>query len=97
MDRWECMYLTEHNMFSSVGGNIKKWLRVGGQTELGSNPAFAQGLAAIAREDSLIDCVSLDKLSNLFGPQFSHLKQYPMITIPILENYCKDQVVYSYG
>lgn len=47
-DRSACTY-TEHNMFSSCGMEHREVVESRGQTELSSDPAFAQGLTAVAR------------------------------------------------
>lgn len=60
--------------FSSCGMERKEMVQTRGQTELGSHPAFAQGLPTTASEHPLSDSVSLDKLPNLGGPPCSHSK-----------------------
>lgn len=60
--------------FSSCGMERKEMFQTRGQTELGSHPAFAQGLSTTASEHPLSDSVSLGKLPSLGGPPCSHFK-----------------------
>lgn len=59
-----------------------------GQTEPGSNPAFARILTT--SEDTPTGYGFLCKLTNLSRPQFSHFKW-------VRENYYKDSVIYFCG
>lgn len=55
-----------------LGWNIKKWFRIGGR--LRWLQILPQALTAIASEGTGVDCVSFEKLSDLFGPLFSNFK-----------------------